>query len=72
MKIKCLRPIEEAIVTSGGVSTKNVDPKTMESKLIKGLYIVGEALDVDGDSGGYNLQWAWTSGYLAGNYASQI
>lgn len=55
-----------AQVTAGGVSVKNVSPYTMESDLVKGLYFAGEILDVDGTCGGYNLQWAWTSGYLAG------
>lgn len=53
-------------VTIGGISTIDFNDKTMESKLVKGLYAVGEVLDVDGDCGGYNLQWAWSSGYLAG------
>lgn len=56
----------QAQVTVGGIDTKDIDDKTMESKLIKGLYIVGELLDVDGDCGGFNLQWAWSSGYVAG------
>lgn len=56
----------QAQVTAGGVDTKGLDSKTMESKLIDGLYIVGELLDIDGDCGGFNLQWAWSSGYLAG------
>lgn len=55
-----------AQVTAGGVRTKEVNPSTMESKLVKGLYIVGEVLDIDGDCGGFNLQWAWSSGYVAG------
>ena len=55
----------EAQVTAGGVNTDEVNNKTMESKMVKGLYIVGELLDVDGDCGGFNLQWAWSSGYLA-------
>ncbi|BCN30586.1 BaiN/RdsA family NAD(P)/FAD-dependent oxidoreductase [Anaeromicropila herbilytica] len=55
-----------AQVTAGGISTKDIDPKTMESKLVKNLYIVGELIDIDGICGGYNLQWAWTTGYLAG------
>lgn len=55
-----------AQVTAGGVRTKEVSPTTMESKLIKGLYIIGEVLDIDGDCGGFNLQWAWSSGYAAG------
>ena len=57
---------EQAQVCAGGVSTKEVQEQTMESKLIKGLYLTGELLDVDGTCGGYNLQWAWTSGTLAG------
>ncbi|MBP5159229.1 MAG: aminoacetone oxidase family FAD-binding enzyme [Lachnospiraceae bacterium] len=55
-----------AQVTAGGVSTEETDEKTMESKLVKGLYIVGELLDIDGNCGGYNLQWAFTSGVIAG------
>lgn len=58
---------EEAIVTQGGVSLKEVNPKTMESRLIKGLYLVGEVLDLDADTGGYNLQLAFTTGFAAGN-----
>lgn len=65
------RPIEEAIVTSGGISVKEVNPKTFESKIISGLYIVGEILDVDGFTGGYNLQAAWSTGNLAGKFAAQ-
>ena len=61
------RPIDEAIVTSGGVSTKEVNPRTMESKLVKGLYFAGEVLDLDGYTGGFNLQIAWSTGYVAGN-----
>lgn len=60
----------DAQVTAGGVKTKEVDNKTMESKLVDGLYIVGELLDIDGDCGGFNLQWAWSSGYMAGISAS--
>ncbi len=55
-----------AQVTAGGILTNDINPKTMESKLCKGLYITGELLDIDGDCGGYNLQWAWSSGYIAG------
>jgi predicted Rossmann fold flavoprotein len=62
------RPIEEAIVTRGGVSVKEVDPTTMESKIVKGLYIVGELLDVDALTGGFNLQIAFSTGYSAGIY----
>ena len=58
--------MDSAQVTAGGVITKDFDPKTMESTLVPGLYACGEVLDVDGDCGGYNLQWAWSSGRLAG------
>ena len=61
------RPIEEAIVTSGGVSTKEINPRTMESKLVSGLFFAGEVLDVDGYTGGFNLQIAWSTGFVAGN-----
>lgn len=64
-----LRPLKEAQVTSGGICCNEVNPETLESKLIKGLYFAGEILDVDGDSGGFNLQWAWSSGYTAGRNA---
>ncbi|MBO5066859.1 MAG: NAD(P)/FAD-dependent oxidoreductase [Clostridia bacterium] len=67
-KVKSLRSIDEAIITSGGVSVKEINPKTMESKLVKGLYFAGEVLDVDALTGGYNLQIAWCTGYVAGKY----
>lgn len=60
------RPIDEAIVTAGGVSVKEIDPKTMQSKILHGLYIVGEVADVDGFTGGFNLQAAWAMGNAAG------
>ena len=60
------RPVEEAIITSGGIKVKEVDPKTMESKLVDGLYFAGELLDVDAYTGGFNLQIAWSTGYAAG------
>lgn len=63
---KGLRSISEAIITSGGISTKEIDPKTMASKLVKGLYFAGEIIDVDAITGGYNLQIAFTTGYVAG------
>lgn len=63
---KCFRPIEEAIVTSGGVKLSEVNPSTMESKLIKGLYFAGEILDADAYTGGFNLQIAFSTGYTAG------
>ncbi len=65
------RPIEEAIVTSGGVSVREVSPKTMESKKVPGLYFAGELLDIDAYTGGFNLQIAWSTGYLAGQSAAR-
>ena len=64
------RPISEAIVTSGGVCVNEINPSTMESKLLKGLYFAGEIIDVDAYTGGFNLQIAWSTGYLAGMNAS--
>ena len=64
------RPIEEAMITRGGISLKDVNPATMESRRIKGLYFAGEMLDVDADTGGFNLQAAFSTGYLAGESAS--
>ncbi len=61
------RPIDEAIVTAGGVSTKEVNPRTMESKRLSGLYFAGEVLDLDAYTGGFNLQIAWSTGFVAGN-----
>jgi len=61
------RSFKEAIITSGGISTKEISPKTMESKLIKGLYFAGEIIDLDAETGGYNLQIAYSTGWLAGN-----
>lgn len=66
ISINGTRPIEEAIVTSGGINIKEINPKTMESKLIQGLYFAGEIIDVDCLTGGYNLQVAWSTGYTAG------
>lgn len=65
LTVKGLRPVEEAIVTAGGISLKEFNPKTMESKLVKGLYGVGEVLDIDAFTGGYNLQAAFSTGYVA-------
>lgn len=77
-KLKCLeynvtgcRGFEEAIITQGGVNVKEVDPSTMESRIVPGLYITGEALDVDAHTGGYNLQIAWSTGHLAGVSAAE-
>lgn len=66
LNIKRFRPIEEAIITSGGINIKEINPKTMESKLIKGLYFAGEIIDVDAYTGGFNLQIAYSTGFTSG------
>lgn len=71
LEVEGFRPIAEAIVTSGGVSLKEVNPKTMESKLVEGLYFAGEVLDADAYTGGYNLQIAFATGRLAGTCAGE-
>ncbi len=70
VNIKSLGSIKEAIITSGGISVKEINPKSMESKLIKGLYFCGEVIDVDGYTGGFNLQIAFSTGRLAGYYSA--
>ncbi|MDD5771400.1 MAG: NAD(P)/FAD-dependent oxidoreductase [Candidatus Omnitrophica bacterium] len=70
MDISCARPIEEGMVTRGGVSLKEINPRTMESRLVKGLYFCGEVIDIDADTGGFNLQAAFSTGYLAGESAA--
>lgn len=72
LPITAARPIGEAIVTAGGVDVKEINPKTMESKLVGGLYFAGEVMDVDGYTGGFNLQAAFSSGYAAGCAAANI
>ena len=67
LQVTGLRGYEEAVITKGGVSVKEINPQTMESKLVKGLYFVGEVLDVDALTGGFNLQIAWTTGVVAGS-----
>ena len=67
MTITGLRDYREAIITKGGVSVKEINPSTMESKLVKGLYFIGELLDLDAVTGGFNLQIAWSTAYAAGN-----
>ena len=57
---------DNAQVTAGGIATTDFDPHTLESRLVPGLFVCGELLDIDGDCGGFNLQWAWASGRLAG------
>ena len=66
------RPVDEAVVTRGGVSTKEIIPSTMESKLVKGLYFAGEVIDVDAYTGGFNLQTAFSTGRLAGISVSEV
>jgi len=66
LTVKALRPVDEAIVTRGGVSVKEIEPKTMRSRLIPNLYFAGEMIDVDAHTGGFNLQIAWSTGALAG------
>jgi predicted flavoprotein YhiN len=70
IEISGFRPIEEAIITSGGVNVKEVNPSTMESKLVNGVYFAGEVLDVDAYTGGFNLQIAFCTGYAAGKNAA--
>ena len=71
LEIKGFRPVSEAIITSGGISVKEINPKTMESKLVKGLYFAGEIIDVDSYTGGFNLQIAYSTGYVAGLLESE-
>jgi predicted Rossmann fold flavoprotein len=66
------RPIAEAIITAGGVDTREIDPRTMQSRLIQGLFFCGEVIDVDADTGGYNLQAAFSTGHLAGESAARM
>ena len=67
----CLRGFNEAIITAGGINTNEINPKTMESKLIAGLYFAGELLDLDALTGGFNLQIAFSTGYAAGMHCAQ-
>ena len=66
MTPESLRGFDEAIITKGGVMVKEINPSTMESKKVKGMYFAGEVIDTDAMTGGYNLQIAWSTGYLAG------
>lgn len=70
MTVTGTRPIREAIVTAGGVDLREINPKTMESRIVRGLYFCGEVIDIDGDTGGYNLQAAFTTGWVAGESAA--
>ncbi len=71
LQVRGKRGFEEAVITQGGVSVKEVNPSTMESKLVRGLYFAGEVLDMDGLTGGFNLQIAWSTGYLAGKCCAE-
>ena len=71
LRVKKPRPFTESMVTAGGVATNEINTRTMESLKVKGLYLAGEILDIDGVSGGYNLQFAWSTGYLAGISAAE-
>ena len=72
LTIKDFRPVEEAIITSGGINIKEINPKTMESKLVKGLYFAGEIMDVDSYTGGFNLQIAYSTVYTAGMHVGDL
>ena len=72
LTIKDFRLVEEAIITSGGINIKEINPKTMESKLVKGLYFAGEIIDVDSYTGGFNLQIAYSTGYTAGMHVGDL
>jgi predicted Rossmann fold flavoprotein len=71
LEVTGYRPFAEAIITAGGVDTREVAPRTMASRLVQGLYLVGEVLDIDGDTGGYNLQAAFSTGWVAGRAAAE-
>lgn len=70
LRVRAMRPIKEAIVTAGGVVLPEIDPRTMMSRCVEGLFVAGELLDVDGETGGYNLQAAFTTGWVAGRAAA--
>jgi predicted flavoprotein YhiN len=68
--VKATLPLEKAIVTAGGVSLDEIDPRTMASRKVSGLYFCGEVMDIDADTGGYNLQAAFSTGFVAGQSAA--
>jgi len=70
LEVAGYRPFTEAIITAGGVNLREIDPRTMASRLVDGLYFAGEVLDLDGDTGGYNLQTAFSTGWVAGRSAA--
>ena len=71
LEITGKRPVAEAIITSGGIKVSEIDPKTMASKLVPGLYFAGEIIDCDAYTGGFNLQIAWATAYAAANAVKQ-
>lgn len=71
LKVKKIRPLKEAQVTAGGIVVDEIEEKTLQSRIMPNLFFAGEIIDVDGDSGGFNLQWAWSSGYVSGKGAAQ-
>ena len=71
LTVSKLRPFKEAQVTSGGVKTEEIDAGSCQSRIVESLHFAGEVMDVDGDSGGFNLQWAWSSGYVAGMHCGE-
>ena len=72
LQVNAYRPFNEAVVTAGGVNTREVEPRTMASRIVEHLYFAGEVLDVDADTGGYNLQAAFSTGWIAGRSAAQL
>jgi predicted flavoprotein YhiN len=72
LQVNAYRPFKEAVVTAGGVNTREVEPRTMASRIVEHLYFAGEVLDVDADTGGYNLQAAFSTGWVAGRSAAQL
>lgn len=72
LEVTGYRPFDEAIITAGGIDTREIDPRTMESRKTKGLFIAGELLDIQGDTGGYNLQAAFSTGWLAGRSGARL
>jgi predicted Rossmann fold flavoprotein len=72
LTVKGVRPIDEAIVTNGGIALDEIDPQTMQSRVVKGIFFCGEVIDIAGDTGGYNLQAAFSTGYVAGESACSI
>jgi hypothetical protein len=72
LEVTGCRPFAEAIITAGGVDTREIDPRTMQSRKTKGLFIAGELLDIQAETGGYNLQAAFSTGWLSGRSAAQL